>query len=231
MREKLLKSLEPFITQKRSDLIDSVLANRTRYIVVALEDIYQPHNASAVLRTCDCFGIQDVHIIENRNLYRVNPDVALGADKWLTLYKYRNHENNTLEAINRLKYQGYRIVATSLTKESRSIEDFDIHKSKFALFFGTELNGLSETVNQNADEFIKIPMAGFTQSFNISVSAAIILYHFSRQMRDSGILWQLSKEEQTELKIKWIKQGLRNPEKTEEYLTARNNGDCAHGNT
>ncbi|MFO7659142.1 MAG: RNA methyltransferase [Bacteroidales bacterium] len=225
MRKKILKSLESFITPRRSELIDSVLTNRTRYITVALEDIFQPHNASAVLRSCDCFGIQDVHIIENRNPYRVNPDVALGADKWLNIHKYSGHDNNTLEAVNHIKRNGYRIVATSLTAGSIAIDHFDIHKSKFALFFGTELTGLSDTVNQHADEFIKIPMFGFTQSFNISVSAAIVLYHFSRLLRESSLPWSLSSQEQTELKIKWIKQGMRNPEKIEGYLTDENNHD------
>ena len=220
MKERLLKYLETFITPRRLELITRVLDNRTKYITVVLEDIYQPHNASAVLRTCDCFGIQDVHIIENRNKYTVNPDVALGSDKWLNIYKYRNFKNNSLHAIQVLKEKGYKIVATSLQVESKSIEDYDITKNKIALFFGTELTGLSDSVLNNADEFIKIPMFGFTQSFNLSVSAAIILYGFIKDLRLSSVDWKLSENDKTELKIKWIKQGLKMGNRIEDYFNS-----------
>ena len=165
MKDKLLQHLETFITPHRSELIDNVLKMRTRYLTVVLEDIYQPHNASAVLRSCDCFGIQDIHIIENRNKYRLNPDITLGSDKWLDIHKHsRNDKNNTLMAINFLKKKGYKIVATTLQTNSISLEEFNLTNQKTAILFGTELNGLSDDAMNNADEFIKIPMFGFTQT-------------------------------------------------------------------
>ena len=193
--------------------MDQVLGYRTRYITVVLEDIYQPQNASAVLRTCDCFGIQDVHIIENRNQYQLNPDVTLGSDKWLNLIRYQKYADNSIEAINDLKKSGYRIIATTPEGKSQNLDDFDIHEGKAAFFFGTELNGLTDKVLTNADEFLKIPMYGFTKSFNISVSAAIILYDITTRLRDSRIDWQLSEDERTELKIRWIKNSLKRGER------------------
>ena len=223
MKDKLLQHLETFITPHRSELIDNVLKMRTRYLTVVLEDIYQPHNASAVLRSCDCFGIQDIHIIENRNKYRLNPDITLGSDKWLDIHKHsRNDKNNTLMAINFLKKKGYKIVATTLQTNSISLEEFNLTNQKTAILFGTELNGLSDDAMNNADEFIKIPMFGFTQSFNISVSAGIILYSLTNRLRTSFASWELTIDEKLELKIKWIKQGLRMGEKVEEFFLSRN---------
>jgi len=189
--------------------MDQVLGYRTRYITVVLEDIYQPQNASAVLRTCDCFGIQDIHIIENRNQYKLNPDVTLGSDKWLNLIRYRKYADNTIEAINDLKKSGYRIIATTPSGKSQNLDDFDIHKGKAALFFGAELNGLTDKVLINADEFLEIPMYGFTRSYNISVSAAIILYNITARLRVSRINWQLPEDERIELKLRWIKNSLK----------------------
>src|SRR5450631_2457688 len=108
--EQLYEYLAQFITENKRSKIEEIVQWRTRYLTVVLEDIYQPHNASAVLRTCECFGIQDVHIIENRNKYTVNPDVVMGSTKWMNLHKYSGKTNNTPDALNALKEQGYRIV-------------------------------------------------------------------------------------------------------------------------
>lgn len=210
MHAKLLDHLFSFITLERKDLFNKIAENRTNYITVALEDIFQPQNASAVLRTCDCFGIQNVHIIENRNKFQVDTEVALGSSKWLTLNKYNALENNSLAAIKSLKEKGYRIVATSPHSNDVDLPDFDIEKGKFALVFGSELPGISEIITAEADEFLKIPMFGFTESFNISVSAAIILHHLSDKMRRSiGLKWQLTEAEKVELKIQWIRNTIK----------------------
>jgi len=205
VNNRLIKYLEQFITTERLELFHKLLNQRTRYITVVLEDIYQSQNASAVLRTADCFGIQDVHIIENKNKYQINPDVALGASKWLNLVKYNQQKNNTLEAISHLRQKGYRIVATTPHTQDVSLEDFDLTQGKTALFFGTELKGLSNEMIDHADEFLKIPMFGFTESFNISVSAAIILHHLTTSLRKSEINWQLSDHEKEEILLTWLK--------------------------
>ncbi len=208
--QEQIQLLKQFVTPHRWDLFQKVIENRTRYITVVLEDIYQPHNASAVLRTCDALGVQDVHIIENRNQYRVNPDVALGAHKWLSLYKYNQLENNTLEAINKLRSQGYRIVATTPHRDDVELKEFDLSRGKVALFFGSELPGLSDLVLDNADEYLRIDMYGFTESFNISVSAAIILHYLTAMLRRSDISWQLTQEEKQRILLQWLKRTVRN---------------------
>jgi len=191
--------------EKRIDLMDSVLRERTRYVTVALENIYQPHNASAVLRSCDCFGVQDVHIIENSYQYEHNPHVSLGASQWLNLKKYNEQENNTLECIHSLKEQGYRIVATTPDAKATSIHDFDVSKGKFALLFGTEKFGLTPEAFDAADEYIRIPMYGFTESFNISVSVSLCLFHFTERIRTEKTNWQLSKEEEIDIYLEWFR--------------------------
>ena len=212
MTGKKVAFLEDFVTERRKHLIRSIAEQRTRYITVALEDIYQSQNASAVLRSCDCFGVQDVHIIDNHHHFEINPDVTKGSNKWLTLYNYWKDKNNTLKAIGDLRNAGYRIVATLPQSNATTIEEFDFEDGKFALFFGNEHRGLSQTVIDVADEFIRIPMVGFTQSLNISVSAAITIYQITSQMRKSGINWQLPEKEKEELKLLWLKKSLRKPE-------------------
>jgi len=209
MEDALIKFLSGFVTKNRIQLFNQILSDRTRYITVVLEDLYQPHNASAVLRTCDCFGIQDVHIIENRNKYTVNPDVALGSSKWLNLVKYNKKDNNTLQAFKKLRKAGYRIVATTPHVNEVTLDEFDLEKGKTALLFGTELNGLTDTAVNNADEFLKIPMFGFTESYNISVSVAIILYHLVNDLKKSNIPWQLSDEEKKSVKLDWLRKSIK----------------------
>lgn len=182
--------------------------NRTKHITVVLEDIFQPHNASAVLRTCDLTGIQDVHIIENNNQYDVNPDVALGASKWLNLVKYNQSEHNTLLAYEKLRKQGYRIVASTPHKNDQDLESIPLD-GKLAIVFGTELKGLSNIAIDNADEYIKIPMFGFTESYNISVSAALILFTLTDRLRKTSISWELSGKEKSEILLEWSRRSVK----------------------
>lgn len=203
----LYEFLCQFVTKNRRKRFEKVASSRTRFITVVLEDIYQSQNASAVLRTCDCFGIQDIHIIENKNTYNVNPDVALGSANWLNLYHYNKKENNTLDCIKKLKQQGYSIIAATPHKNDCLLEEFDINR-KTAVMFGTEKEGLSEIALKNADVFLKIPMFGFTESFNISVSAAITLFSITEKIRKSGIQWQLSKKDIIEILVQWTKNSI-----------------------
>ncbi len=201
----LIAHMSEFVTEKRLALFRQVLAERTRYITVLLEDIYQSQNASAVLRTCDCTGVQDVHIVEELNEYEINRDVALGSDQWLSLHYYQEGENKIVGAIKSLKAQGYRIVATSPHKDGATPDNFDLKKGKAALMFGTELNGLSNRALELADEYLQIPMAGFTESYNISVSAAISLYTLRRRLELSSLQWKLGEDEQNELLLSWLR--------------------------
>jgi len=207
----LLNYLLEFLTEERKNKFLTHILFRTRYLTIALEDIYQPHNASAVLRSCDCFGIQDVHIIENRNKYQVNPDVALGASKWLTLEKYSLPENNTISCLENLKKKGYKVFATTPHENDYTPESLPL-ENPVALVFGNELEGLSDEALSMADGFIKIPMVGFTESLNISVSAAVIVHTLSVRLRSSPIHWQLPEEARTEILLSWAMQSIKKPE-------------------
>jgi tRNA (guanosine-2'-O-)-methyltransferase len=203
-RQRLLAFLLTFVSENKKNKFAEFIKYRTRHITIVLEDIFQPHNASAVLRSCDCFGIQDVHIIENNNLYEINPDVALGSSKWLTLYTCNGEKNNTPKCISNLKSNGYKIVAASPYKDDFTPETLPLEQ-KIALVFGTELQGLSKDAIESADAFVRIPMVGFTESLNISVSAALLLFTLSERLRRSSIDWRLSNEEELEIKLQWAR--------------------------
>jgi tRNA (guanosine-2'-O-)-methyltransferase len=205
MLKKEIEILKEYVTEERFQKFQNILKFRTRYATVVLEDIYQPHNASAVLRSCDLFGVQDVHIIENKNKYTVNPEVAVGASKWLDLIKHNKNKNNSLDTIKYLKSEGYRIIATTPHKNDVELSEFDITKGKFALFFGSEMPGISDIVMDNADEFLRIEMFGFTESFNISVSVAIILHELIKKLHQSQINWQLTDNEKNQVLVQWLK--------------------------
>lgn len=206
--------LNPFITANKREKIEAALAQRTRYLTVVLEDIFQPHNASACLRSCECLGVQDVHIIENRNEYNVNPDVAMGSAKWLSLRRYNRSDNNTLECIERLRAGGYRIVATTPNVDSYSPLDLPLDKPT-ALLYGTEEIGLSAAALEQADACLKLPMYGFTQSYNISVTVAISLSALVERLRSSEIAWRLSEAEQDALRVVWQRRILKHSEELE----------------
>ena len=218
---ELYEYLCQFITGNRRKRFEDIVSKRTHFITLVLEDIYQPHNTSAVLRTCDCFGIQDVHIIENKNKYSINPDVALGSSNWLNLYRYNNKVYNTPECLKKLKKQGYSIVAATPHKNDCLLEELDI-KRRTAIMFGTEKEGLSQTAIDNTDGFVKIPMLGFTESFNISVSAAIVLSSLSRKLRESNIRWELDKKEKIEILIQWAKHSISKGEMLEKQFLTKN---------
>lgn len=204
MSKALLTYLEEYLTDNKKELIQEILDKRTRHLTIVLEDIYQSQNASAVLRSCECIGIQDVHIIENINEYTLNRDVVRGSAKWLDLYHYKAEENNTQFAINSLKEKGYKIIATTPHERSSTIEKLDLN-DKTAIVFGTEGEGISQQVMDMADGFVKIPMVGFTESYNISVAAALTMYTLKRRLEDLGSNWHLSEEEVLDLKLKWAK--------------------------
>jgi len=210
-KELLTRYLLEYVSPHKQELFKSHLSQRTRYITPVLENVFQPHNISAVLRSCDCFGVQDVHIVENRNRYQVNPDVALGAAKWLSIYKYNEGEDTVVKVLERLRAKGYRLVATSPHENDYSIEELPLDQ-KTALIFGTELEGLSKAALDMADAWVKIPMVGFTESLNISVSVAISLYTLTRRLRQSSYPWVLSDDEQRDVILEWTINALKHAE-------------------
>ena len=216
--QNLTEHLFSFTTEKRRIKMEQVLQQRTRYITVVLEDIFQPHNASAVLRSCDGFGIQDVHVIENRNSFSPNKEVDMGTAQWLSVNRYstENGGSCTKETLMGLKESGYRIIATTPHTNDINLEEFDLGLGKIAVVLGTELEGISSDVEACADEFLKIPMHGFVESFNISVACALILHHMSWKLRHGDIAWQLNDEEQAQIKLEWLRKTVRNAGAIEE---------------
>lgn len=200
----LLKHLESYLTTQRREKFAKVIAQRTKHFTVATEDVYQLHNTSAVIRSCDVFGIQEVSIVEEQNSKRIDREIAMGAQKWVDLNRYHTVKS----CINNLKQQGYQIVATTPHKIDCNLDDFDVTK-KSCFFFGRETEGLSKEVLNSADCFLKIPMVGFTESLNISVSAAIILQHVTSKLKATAIDWQLSDAEQLEKRLDWCRKTIK----------------------
>lgn len=201
---ELLEYLESFLTPRRRELFKKVIDQRTDHFTVATQDVYQLHNTSAVIRSCDVFGIQNIHVVEEVNLKRIDREIAMGAQKWVDVNRY----TSTKESIKTLRDKGYRIVATS-PHSGIPLQEFDITRPA-AIFFGTETDGLSEEVIREADEFIKIPMFGFTESLNISVSAAIILQDITARLRKSEVDWRFSEEKKIAKRLEWAQKNLKN---------------------
>ena len=217
----LLKHLESIITENRKVTFEKVLSNRTRHFTVVLEDIYQKHNTSAVVRSCDIFGLQDIHIIENKYNSYVSNQVAKGAQKWIDFNEYNTEEYNTQKCIDTLRSKDYQIIATTPHSDSCMLKDFDVSK-KSAFIFGVEKAGVSDKMMQEADGYLKIPMVGFTESLNVSVAAAIILNDLSTRLRDSNVNWQLSEEEKNEKRLDWCKKTINNVDQIIERYYADN---------
>lgn len=217
----LINYLCTFISEKRKIRFDEVIAQRTNHLRIVLENVYQGHNASAVLRSCESFGIQHVHFIENRNHLKISDDVAMGSSNWLTIHRHNSTKNNTVEAIQHLKSIGYRIVATSPHKNDFTIDKLPVDK-KLALVFGTEIDGISQDVFDHADEFVNIPMYGFTESFNVSVCAALCLYELTTRIRKDVKNYLLSEDEKTEVYFDWLKNSVdKSSALIENYLKAK----------
>lgn len=210
-QQEITEFLSSYITEHKKELINTILGQRTKFITVALEDIYQPQNASAVVRTADCFGIQDVHVIEGRNKYNPNPQVLQGSDKWVDIIKYEGSSNNTNECFTKLRSQGYRIVGTSPHQDGKSLPDFRFNEP-IALIFGTEESGLSDYALEHVDDHLRIPMYGFTESYNLSVSVAICLYQLTSTLYKSDLNWHLSEEVKMDLQLAWYKKIVRRSE-------------------
>ncbi len=201
---KLLEHLETYLTDSRREKFLKILQQRTKYFTVATEDVYQLHNTSAVIRSCDVFGIQEVNVVEERNSKRIDREIAMGAQKWVDLNRY----THVKDCIADLKQKGYQIVATTPHTDDCLLHEFDVTK-KACFFFGSEINGLSQEVLNEADVFMKIPMVGFTESLNISVSAAIILQHVTTKLKQTDIDWQLTENEQLEKRLDWCKKTIK----------------------
>jgi tRNA (guanosine-2'-O-)-methyltransferase len=207
LQRELSSYLAGFLTDHRKNLLQRLILERTRHLTVVVEDMCHAHNASACLRSCDCFGIQDFHVIENRNRFDVARDIARGATQWLTMHRHKpskNQPDGTRACIEQLKEAGYQIVVTSPHDARCDLETYDISKPT-ALLFGNEKEGASPTAMQLASHIMRVPMYGFTESFNISVAVAVCLHHLVWRMRQLDLDWRLTPDEREKLLHEWVR--------------------------
>ena len=205
-----LEFLENILTENRKERFLNVLKNRTNHFTIVVEDIFQMHNTSAVMRSCEVFGIQELNVIEQRYGKSIDKEIAMGAQKWVDISAF----DSISGCVASLKAKGYQIIATTPHENDCLMDDFDISKPS-ALFFGTERDGLSEEILQKADGFLKIPMVGFTESLNISVSAAIIIQNLMHRLRNSDINWQLSEDEILKKRLQWARSSIKDIKRIE----------------
>lgn len=217
LKHFLIQKFGEFLSEKRKNFIDEVLEMRTNYVQVVLEDIIDPHNVSAVLRTGECLGIQQYHIIDKQNPFKIGRGVSKGATKWIDINQYREGERRTENALADLKQKGYKLLVTSPKAGAKSLGDIDLSKP-LAVIFGNEKSGVSQTALAMADEIVKIPMYGFTESYNISVSAAIILHHLIERMHKEVDDWQLTAEQFLNYKLAWLKKCMAKPDYYQDYF-------------
>ncbi len=217
-KKRVFEQFADFITKERREKIILNAGERTRYLTVVLEDIFQAHNISAVLRSCECLGVQDVHIIEHKHTFSVREDVAKGSAQWLSLKQYNDENNSTALCFEQLRARGYKIVATTPHEKDVFIDHLPLDQ-KIALVFGTEQQGLSSYALTHADAYVKIPMYGFTESFNISVSVALSLYELTQRLRSSAVDWRLSLEERVDLQLEWLGKTTHRTEQIKEALS------------
>ena len=199
------------MTADRSEKMDLVLENRTKHIVLVIEDINNPHNINAVIRSCDCIGLQELHVLSRGN-FGTSGGVARGASKWIDIKVHSLADDGLKKSVSSLRDEGYKICVTSPHKDGVSIGDLQIDQSKIALFFGNEVDGVSDQLMDFADEFVHVPMVGFTESFNVSVCAGISLYNLVDRLKQTQVQWGLSEQEKLDIKISWLRKSIRNRE-------------------
>lgn len=205
--------LSELMLPERFEVISSVVRNRTNYITICLENIFHSQNASALIRSSEALGIQNIHVIEDKCHFRPNVDIVKGSDKWLDIHRH-NEDEASEKLIKKLKSDGYRIVATSPHVNGLTADEYDLTKGKTAIFLGTEKQGVSKTVMESADDFIRVDMHGFVESLNVSVCGAIILSSLTSQLhKNKTINWQLSPDEQLVMLNRWMKLSVRDAEK------------------
>ncbi len=198
--KRQIEYLSQFILPERFETLSRTVSNRTKYMTLVAENMFHPQNASALVRHCEAFGVQTLHTVQTFCRFNPNVDIVRGTDKWIDMY----HHTSTAEALQHLKGEGYRIVATSPHYQSCTPESFDVTKGKFAIVMGTEKTGISDEVMAAADEFLKIPMCGMVESLNVSACAAIIIYMLSERMRHEVNGWQMTEAEQITTLYHWM---------------------------
>ena len=204
MNDKLYRFLSNHLSEHKRNLFDTIANDRTKHVCLVLEDLYQIQNISALFRSAESWGIQDVHVIENNNSFALHKRIAKGAGDWLSVIRYNNSPNNSEQCFNSLRKKGYQIAVTALTDDAVSLDEIDLSKPT-AMVLGTELTGASDYAISVADVKFKIPLYGFTESLNVAAAGAVIMRYSAEKIRSQNINWQLNEEELIDLKTTWAK--------------------------
>jgi tRNA (guanosine-2'-O-)-methyltransferase len=199
--------LTPFLSEERRDRIEAVLLGRTRTVVPVVDGVHDMGNVSAVMRTAEALGYQSVHVVETAERFKQSSRTAQGADKWLDVHRWPS----PADCVEYLRQRGFRLVVTHLDADTPlDAIDFTLPT---ALVFGNEASGVSEEMLSLADVRCVIPMGGFVESFNISVAAAVALYHAHRQRVDRlGAHGDLRDAEMNMLRAQWYMKSVKEPE-------------------
>ena len=224
IKKELITDLSQFTSEERLTLFNQKLEERTNHITLILEDVFQSRNISAAIRSADCFGIQNIHVIENKNNYTTDEKVSLGSNKWVTINRYNKEKNNTETCLNNLKNEGYKIIAMTPHAKTSNIQEINIKENKIAILIGSELEGLSKEALDLADETKKIATYGFTESLNLSVSAAICLKSL-RDIIQEDYRYKINKNEKEEVMLEWLRKSIKSSKKIEEKFLLKKKVD------
>lgn len=196
--EALFQSYYDRVTDRRRELLERVSSLRTRHFCMVLEDLFDPHNISALIRTSEVFGLQDVHIIEEDNPYKVNKSVLKGSFKWMSLNVYKKRAT----CMQTLRDKGYQIAVAS-TNTNKTILELDLSKPT-AFYMGAEFRGNHPDTLQGADVEFILPQYGITESMNVSVAGGVLMTYLDVYMQKVGrSTLALAPEERQELLLEW----------------------------
>lgn len=196
--------LQQFLTSERLQKIEYFSAQSSDYVLPIMEDVYQFRNAAAIVRSAEACGFHKIVALEKINVFEPNLEVTKGADTWVEVEKLPAK----IDSLKEIKNRGYKIVAVSPEKEATPLPEFQINEP-VALTFGTEWEGVTEEILDFADETLAIPMYGFTQSFNVSVAAAICFYELKQKLIQQKIPHFLDDEKSLRMKIRWAVNSIR----------------------
>jgi tRNA (guanosine-2'-O-)-methyltransferase len=201
------------LSDHKRQLFERKIQHRTRHFSLALEDMMKTQNASALMRTADAFGVQRVDIYDKNERFNVSSGISKGVEKWLdTSFFNTYNEGGVAEWAELLKSSGRKLYVTALNASAKPLHDIDA-TIPATICFGNEQEGASEELLKHADEVIYIPMKGFVESFNVSVSCGIVLHHLTHKMEEAGIARGLSQEDEITTKIDWALRTIPNPQR------------------
>jgi tRNA (guanosine-2'-O-)-methyltransferase len=202
--EAVCRVLEPILTAERIARIDAVLAQRLASVITVVEDTYDPHNAAATIRTTEAIGLAELHVIEPGERFSAAHGITRGAHKWIDLVRWQSPESG----VAALRARGFRVFAT-LPGAPATIDDVDV-STPIAIAFGNEHSGLTDMAIAACDGAIGVPMQGFTESFNLSVTVALAMSRIAGRRREAiGRPGDLPEGRRRELRARWFALSVR----------------------